>query len=80
MIPDTSLEFIEKALSMKHSVQSYEIITQLLEYSGFPEPFINQNKHFYNKWQKDYVENVIKEDIGPLTRIIDRENIYDMYN
>ena len=80
LIPDTSLEFIEKALSMKHSVQSYEIITQLLEYSGFPEPFLNQNKRFYNKWQKDYVENVIKEDIGPLTRITDRENIYDMYN
>jgi len=55
-------------------------IETLLEYSGFPEPFLSQNKRFHRKWREDYIENVIKEDIGTLTRIIDRENIYGLYN
>jgi len=55
-------------------------INDLLEYSGFPEPFLSQNKRFHKKWQNDYIENIIREDIATLTRIIDREYIYDLYN
>lgn len=54
-------------------------LSLLLEYSGFPEPFLKQSKKFYAKWSQDYLDTVIKEDIGLLTRISDRENLYDLY-
>ncbi len=55
-------------------------LQNLLEYSGFPEPFLSHNKRFHKKWQADYIESIIKEDISALTKIVDRENIFDLYN
>lgn len=54
-------------------------LSLLLEYSGYPEPFSRQLKKFHSKWARDYIDTVIKEDIGSLTRIIDREYFYDLY-
>ncbi|MBU4343099.1 MAG: ATP-binding protein [Candidatus Omnitrophica bacterium] len=54
-------------------------LAALLEYSGFPEPFTRQSKKFQSKWSQDYLDTVIREDIGALTRIIDREYLYDLY-
>lgn len=51
----------------------------LLEYSGFPEPFLKQSQKFHAKWSQDYLDTVIKEDISILTRISDQENLYDLY-
>ena len=51
----------------------------LLEYGGFPEPFVRQSKTFHARWRRDYTDTVIKEDIGALTRIIETEHLYDLY-
>ena len=60
-------------------VKAGERLSTLLEYSGFPEPFVKQSKKFHAKWARDYIDTVIKEDIGSLTRIIDKEYLYDLY-
>lgn len=52
---------------------------QLLEYSGFPEPLMNGRAPFHRKWADDYIATVIREDIGALTRIVDREHLFDLY-
>jgi len=57
-----------------------EVLMQLLAHSCFPEPFLDQSRAFHNKWARDYLETVIREDIGALTRIVDREYIFDLYN
>jgi hypothetical protein len=57
-----------------------DIVNQLLHFGGFPEPFIHQSDAFNRKWATDYIETVIQEDIGALTRIVDRENLYELYN
>lgn len=77
-VPKLAYEFIEIALDS--ALASQESLEQLLEFSGFPEPFLEQSPVFHNKWSKDYLDTVIREDIGELTRIIDREYIFDLYN
>ena len=78
VVPESAEEFVEEKLSRKGC--SNEGIDALLQYGGFPEPFVSQSKRFYRKWSADYVETVIREDIGTLTRITDRENIYALYD
>ena len=79
-LPPSSLtaeDFIKR--KMDYSVDAQEKFMLLLEYGGFPEPFIKQSKKFQTKWSQDYLDTVIREDIGELTRIIDREYLYDLY-
>ncbi len=54
-------------------------LEQLLTYSGFPEPFLTGRGDFQKKWSRDYLDRVITEDIGLLTRIADREKLHDLY-
>jgi predicted AAA+ superfamily ATPase len=75
--PIDSLDFIHERLSVVS--KGKEPLSLLMEYSGFPEPFLRQSKKFYKKWSEDYMDRVINEDIGALTRIIDREYVYDLY-
>lgn len=73
-------EFIENRLQHQPLGEEQDALTHLLEYSGFPEPFLRQSRRFYAKWARYYQETVIREDIGSLTRITDREYIYDLYD
>ena len=77
-IPGTGDSFIRMALDK--ASPSHKSVEQLLEFSGFPDPFLSQSRAFHKKWARDYVDTVIREDIGALTRIVDREYIFDLYN
>ena len=72
-------QFIENRLQDIPVPGAQDALLQLLEHSGFPEPFLHQSRAFNSKWGRDYAETVIREDIGALTRIVDREYIYDLY-
>lgn len=71
-------DFIKQKLDC--TAAKSESLSTLLEYSGFPEPFISQSARFHARWVKDYMDTVIKEDISILTRISNKEDIYDLYN
>jgi predicted AAA+ superfamily ATPase len=58
---------------------SQESLDHLLRYGGFPEPFVRAARAFHTKWARDYADAVIREDIGLLTRIVDREHLVDLY-
>lgn len=75
--PASATAFIDRRLSAEPAPQ--ESLDQLLEYGGFPEPFLRANRAFHRKWSRDYVDTVIREDIGTLTQIVDRERLYDLY-
>lgn len=75
--PQNVRDFIQRRLDSKTKAERG--LSDLLEYSGFPELFLRQSKTFQAKWSEDYTETVIKEDIGALTRIIDKEHLYDLY-
>lgn len=46
-----------------------ETINALFEFGGFPEPFIRQNKQFFNKWQNLRLQQLFMEDIKDLSNI-----------
>ena len=48
---------------------------QLLEFSGFPEPYQSDSKRFCNKWRADYIDRIIKEDFREITQAKDLEKI-----
>ncbi|MDD5484271.1 MAG: ATP-binding protein [Kiritimatiellae bacterium] len=79
-VPASAQEFVENCRQNSPAVTAQDALQHLLEYSGFPEPFLRQSRPFYARWARDYPETVIREDIGALTRIIDREYIHDLYN
>lgn len=41
----------------------------LLNYGGFPEPFINRSSKFFNHWKRLRFEQLFKEDLRDLSRI-----------
>ena len=75
--PKTARDFIQQKIDSNPNAA--EALSSLLEYGGFPQPFLKQSKPFLAKWAGDYTDVVIKEDIGALTRIIDKEHLYDLY-
>ncbi|MBL7071700.1 MAG: ATP-binding protein [Candidatus Omnitrophica bacterium] len=77
VIPQRAEEFVGRKIDSVVCAENE--LSLLLEYSGFPEPLIKQSKAFHSKWAQDYLDTVIKEDIGALTRIIDKEYLYDLY-
>ncbi|OAI50786.1 hypothetical protein AYO37_00775 [Opitutia bacterium SCGC AG-212-L18] len=41
----------------------------LLDFGGFPEPFLKQNKQFFNRWQKLRHQQFFNEDLRDLSQI-----------
>lgn len=58
----------EKNISLPQAV-SKELVDQLLDFSGFVEPFLHQSTNFYNRWSTLRLDQLFLEDIRDLTRI-----------
>ena len=52
-----------------------DTLAQLLEYGGFPEPFLKADAAFYKRWQREMVDRLIRDDVRDLTRILDVEHV-----
>jgi uncharacterized protein len=46
-----------------------DLFQGLLDFGGFPEPFLKQQKAFYNRWQKLRSEQLFEMDIREVTKI-----------
>jgi predicted AAA+ superfamily ATPase len=46
-----------------------ELMDQLLQYGGFPEPFLKADMRFFNRWKRLRTELLFREDLRDLTRI-----------
>ncbi len=44
-------------------------LDKLLAFGGFPEPFLNGTRRFYNRWKKSHLDIILKQDL------IDLENV-----
>lgn len=64
---------INKALKYDRSYQN--IVEELLQFSGFPEPFLKKSVSFHRRWRAAYIDTLIQEDLRDLTNIKNRENI-----
>jgi len=54
----------------KRSNQPYhQIWKNLMNFSGFPEPYLKQNNRYWTRWTTSYNRQLIREDIQDLTHI-----------
>lgn len=47
----------------------FKVVKQLFEFSGFPEPYLSQNKKIHLIWKRGRKDKIIREDILDLSRI-----------
>ena len=52
-----------------------DLIEMLLQFGGFPEPFLKTNRRFYNNWQATRKEQIFREDLRDLSRVNDIKQI-----
>lgn len=52
---------------------------RLMEYGGFPEPFLRRDAAFSVKWHRDYKSLLTKEEIRDLTRIQDIKGVEQLF-
>ncbi len=73
MHPLSIAELVHSNYSIKE-IRTPKIISDkdfntLLEYGGFPDPFLKGNTRFYNKWKQLRKQLLFREDIRDLTKI-----------
>lgn len=61
-------KFDEKIIHPPHAI-SVEKFNQLFKYGGFPEPFINSNVRFSNRWQQRWQQQLFREDLRELSQV-----------
>jgi len=76
--PPTALDFLHTQANTTPADPERQ--EALFHFGGFPEPLLSANAAFHRKWSADYIETVIREDIGTLTKIVDREHLHDLYH
>jgi predicted AAA+ superfamily ATPase len=70
--PKKSVGFSEKAWELNFN-DAFELkqFNQLLQFGGFPEPFLKKDAAFVARWQVERKERLIKEDIRDLSLVRD---------
>jgi len=52
-----------------------ECFERLMTVGGFPEPFLNGSRRFYNRWKQSHSDLILKEDLLTLTAVRDIQSI-----
>lgn len=75
-------EFLEDPLriNMERKEELGEIWSNLAEFSGFPEPCLSGRKATYNRWSKNYSQQLIREDIRDLSGIKSIRDLETLYH
>ena len=60
---------------MKKNICRKEVIEKILNYGGFPEPFIEGNQKFYNLWRKTHLDIILKQDMIYLENLRDIRSV-----
>jgi predicted AAA+ superfamily ATPase len=55
------------------------LLQRLLEFGGFPEPFLKKDPTFLNLWRQNRIERLIREDLVDLTRTTELALIESMF-
>lgn len=63
---------IRELVTINKRIDRKQAIKNLLEYSGFPEPFLEKNTKFYNLWKKTHLDIILRQDL------ISQENVREI--
>ena len=69
---------------LKHTSKPSSLAQELdalMEFGGFPEPFLARNKRFYGRWQSTHLDIILKQDIlniGSIKSIVSLETLVEL--
>ncbi len=52
-----------------------KVVEQLLQYSGFPEPYLSQNEAIHQVWSKTRVELLIRQDLRDISNLLKNNQV-----
>ena len=55
--------------------ESKDALDKLIQFGGFPEPYLNNNDRFANRWRRTHTDTIIREDLLDLERVRDIKSI-----
>ena len=64
-----TLDELPRGISPKEGFQ------RLMTFGGFPEPFLNGSRRYYNRWKRSHIDLILKEDLLTLTAVRDIQSI-----
>lgn len=56
-------------------IKPAEAMERILEIGGFPEPFLENNQRFYNRWKKSHLDIILRQDLIDLESVSDISSI-----
>lgn len=59
----------------KRFLEPAESLNRLLTIGGFPEPFLENDDHFYQRWRKTHLDIVLRQDLIDLESVTDIKSI-----
>lgn len=62
---------VEELAHAHYDTTSQEVLERMMKLSGFPEPFLEKNSRFYQRWQKSHLDTILREDLLNLSEIKD---------
>ena len=60
--------------------ETLTIWNNLSQFSGFPDPFLNENGHYYNIWSNTYKKQLLREDIRDLASLKKLEDVEVLFS
>ena len=60
--------------------ETLTIWNNLSQFSGFPDPFLNKNGHYYNIWSNTYKKQLLREDIRDLALFKKLEDVEVLFS
>lgn len=64
-----------EAMFQKPKDVSLVEIARLMQFGGFPEPFLDGSRRFYTRWQNSRLDKIFNEDLRDLSRVQDLRGV-----
>ena len=66
---------LRELVAIDKKINRSEVIEKLLQYSGFPEPFLENSQKFYNLWKKTHLDIILRQDLISLENVREIQSI-----
>lgn len=60
---------VRELVNLKYKLTPDEIVDRLMQVGGFPEPFLEGDKNFYNIWKKSHLDIILRQDLIDLEAV-----------
>lgn len=60
---------VREILAIDKTITPEKVISKLLVFSGFPEPYLEGTQEFYNLWKKTHLDIILRQDLIDLEAV-----------